>query len=311
MTSSSQRKKNYLGKNGTVMIVGLGMMGGSIAAALKKQKHIDRRVIAYDIHQDSLEWGLEQGIIDQYYLELIEGIEQADIIIFALPITEIKHIFKQLHQSMTDSGMKKKIVTDLSSTKANIISILEEIFGEIPSWFVPGHPIAGSEKRGVFKFNADLFQDREVILTPSTQTDQQALTTIMKLWYSCGATISLMNADQHDRFLAKTSHMPHVLAYLMMQTIEEDPVSGLILRYAGNGLKDFSRIAHSNPNLWRDIILSNRQNIIIEINRLSVSLQILLQHVESNNKEALLHQLEQGYLVRKKFSKFNIIILRR
>jgi prephenate dehydrogenase len=287
-------------------IIGLGLMGGSLAKALKA-KGLVGEVVATGRRAPSLEKGLQLGVIDSYTLDLAEAVAGADVIVIATPTLIAEQVMADLAPLLTD----KMVVTDVASVKGNIRDAAARIFGEVPSNLVLGHPIAGSEQSGVEASMADLFVDHRVILTPLANTSPIALSLIQQMWEASGAEVVCMDVAEHDAVLAATSHLPHVLAYTLVDALAQNGAAADIFRFAAGGFRDFTRIASSDPTMWHDIALANREAILQGIDNFSAHLATVRKAIESGDGDTLLTTFDRAkqardehflgqYLARKK-----------
>lgn len=239
-------------------IVGVGLIGGSVALAARR-RGLCRSVVGIDANAENLREALALGVIDESAGDDIAlGARGADWIVVATPVGAYPATFAELRPSWTD-GL---VCTDVGSTKRSAVAAATQVFGEMPANFVPGHPIAGAERSGVAAASPDLYRDRKVILTPTPQTAGDALDRTRDFWTALGAHVSLMDAGHHDEVFAATSHLPHVVAYALMRLLGSKDEREEIFQYAGAGFRDFTRIASSNPEMWRDICLLNRDKIV-------------------------------------------------
>lgn len=259
---------------GRIAILGLGLIGGSLAKSLKAHNAVTE-VVGYGRRAESLQKGLDLGVIDRYALDLADAVEDADIVVIAAPTL----IAETLLVDVLSLVPSTTIVTDVASVKGNLARAAEKHFGSVPAHVVLAHPIAGSEKSGVTAARADLFEAHRVILTPTDSTDAKALHTIRTMWELTGADVSEMDVDEHDSVLAATSHLPHVLAFALVDALAADPSDPHknrdIFRYAGGGFRDFTRIAASDPQMWHDITLANRPALLGVLDRFTAHLGVL------------------------------------
>lgn len=268
-------------------IVGLGLMGGSLALAARQQG-VCYEIYAMDPDKAQLDWALSEGIIDVASTELATLLS-VDILVLAAPMGVLPRILQQI----ADIGLPESLcLTDLGSVKASLVDAAVNIFGEMPSNFIPGHPIAGAEKSGVQASRLDLFKNRKVVLTPPANYRPEKLALLQHLWQSVGARVCLMSAHEHDRVYAATSHLPHVLAFAFMntlcKTLEQDH-----LRYSvAGGFRDFSRIAASDPVMWRDICLANASALEQSIDAFSNELSALREQIHSGQSDALVRYFD-------------------
>lgn len=263
-------------------IIGLGLMGGSLAKALKAQGAVGQ-VVATGRRAESLERGLQLGVIDSYTLDMAEAVAGADVVVIATPTLIAEKVMAELAPLMTAN----MVVTDVASVKGNIQKAAERIFGEVPANFVLGHPIAGSEQSGVDASAVDLFVDHRVILTPLVNTSDSALSLIQSMWETCGAEVVRMDVAEHDAVLAATSHLPHVLAYTLVDALAQNGAAADIFRFAAGGFRDFTRIASSDPTMWHDIALANRDAILQGIDTFSAHLNTVRQAIASGDGDAI------------------------
>jgi prephenate dehydrogenase len=259
-------------------IIGLGLMGGSLAAALKAQGMVNT-VVATGRRSGSLQRGVELGVIDEYTLDLAAAVRGADMVVIATPTQVAEAVLESLAPLMTAD----MIVTDVASVKGNMQQAAERIFGEVPANLVLAHPIAGSEQSGVDAAKADLFRDHRVILTPLDNTDADAVSKVRAMWQACGAEVLCMSVSDHDAVLASTSHLPHVLAYTLVDALAKDGRAGEIFKFAAGGFRDFTRIASSDPTMWHDIVLANRDAVLAGIDQFSCHLAELRSAIEQGD----------------------------
>lgn len=279
---------------GRVAILGLGLIGGSLAKALKA-KHAVREVIGWGHREASLQIGKEQGVIDRYALDLATAVQGADIVVIATPTLIAETMLENLAPLLGPDT----IVTDVASVKGNLLRCAERVFGAVPANLVLGHPIAGSEKSGVTAAQADLFVDHRVILTPTGQTSTQALATIERMWRTAGADVSQMSVDEHDAVLAATSHLPHVLAYTLVDALAGEPAQREIFRYAAGGFRDFTRIAASDPVMWRDVFLANKDAVLEMLGAFQEDLSKLTRAIRRGDGEALFDHFTRTRAIRR------------
>lgn len=235
----------------TLAIVGVGLIGGSLAKALKQAQAV-RHIIGVDASKASLYQALELGVIDE--VGEFADLERAEVIILATPVDALFEVCSRLSALNLRDDV---VVSDVGSTKSSVLTAMRQAFGDVPSWFVPAHPIAGREKSGVGAADASLFQRHKLIITTLEQTSDEALGIISRLWHATGAMITYLSIRDHDEVLGATSHLPHVLAYVLVDMLNQDLHHDEIFTYAAGGFKDFTRIASSSPLMWRDVCLHN------------------------------------------------------
>ncbi len=266
----------------SVCVIGVGIIGGSMARALR-EKGIVEEIVGVGRGRENLEDAMRLGIIDRFTHDPCEACRGADLVILATPVSAIPSIVSKIKDMLSPGAL----LTDVASTKAKLIRELDPLIPESVD-FVPGHPIAGKEKSGCRFSQANLFENRWTILTPNQRTRTHALERVKSMWTEIGARVEIMDPIQHDRVLAAVSHLPHLVAYALVDTLagidQKDPV----LRFSAGGFQDFIRIAGSSPEVWRDIFLENqgpiREMIELYINRLN-GLDTL---IENGDDEGLL-----------------------
>ena len=271
-----------------IAIIGVGLIGGSLGLAVKK-RGLAERVIGIGRREESLKKALHAGAVDRITLNLKGGVEKADFVIIATPVKTIPRIVREISAILP----KGAIITDVGSTKAWLVSEIGKALPEGIS-FIGGHPLAGSEKNGVEAAREDLFVNSVCVLTSDEKTSPEALETVSSFWESIGAEIIVMSPDRHDFFVAATSHLPHLTAAAMVSLIEtlEEEKKGFLPLIA-TGFKDTTRIALSSPEMWRDICLTNGENIISMIEK--------LQNLLGEMKEYILR--EEGTLLQENLDK--------
>jgi len=242
---------------GTLLFVGLGLIGGSLAAALRGTGFA-ARMTAFNRNRATLDFALDAGFIDAAPASLEEAIAEADLIVVGVPTLSVGRIFAAIREH----GRPDVLITDVASVKGSVVAAAREAFGAVPPRLIPGHPIAGAEKSGVEAARADLFVRHRVILTPLADSDPEALATIDAMWRLTGADVVRMDVAGHDRVLALTSHLPHLLAFALVDSLARQPASDEIFRCAAGGFRDFTRIASSDVVMWRDIALANRDALL-------------------------------------------------
>jgi prephenate dehydrogenase len=262
-------------------IVGTGLIGGSFSLALKQAGAV-REVLGVGRNPASLDAALERGLIDRAADWVQAG--QADCILLALPVGETGAVLKQLAPHLKAGA----IVTDGGSTKVNVVAAARAALGARFADFVPGHPIAGSEQSGPAAARADLYRGKKVVLTPEQDTHAAALATVRALWEAVGAQVETMDADLHDRVFAAVSHLPHLAAFALVEELAQRSDCDTFFRFAASGFRDFTRIAGSSPEMWRDIALANRDALLAELDAYLAALQALRGAVSAEDAEALL-----------------------
>jgi prephenate dehydrogenase len=262
-------------------LVGTGLIGGSFALALKQAGAV-REVLGVGRNPARLTVARELGLIDRAADWAEAG--HADCILLALPVGETEAVLKNLAPHLKAGA----IVTDAGSTKANVVEAARAALGTRFADFVPGHPIAGSEQSGPGAARADLYQGKRVVLTPQDETRADAVATVRALWEAAGAQVETLEAAQHDRIFAAVSHLPHLAAFALVDDLTQRADGDTFFRFAASGFRDFTRIAGSSPEMWRDIALANREALVAELDAYLASLQALRSAVSADDAEALL-----------------------
>lgn len=283
-------------------ILGLGLIGGSLAKAIAQNQWADH-IQGWGRRDSTLIKAKELGAIDSYTLDLEEALDGADIVVIGTPTLVAADMLKQV----LAIAAKETVITDVASVKGNLLAIAQSASGgNEPANLVLGHPIAGSEQSGITAAKADLFVDHRVILTPTQQTDESAVTLIQSMWESVGAQVQEMSVAEHDRILASTSHLPHVLAYALVDALAADKSSEDIFNFAAGGFRDFTRIASSDPTMWQEISLANRQAILNSIDAFTANLAELRAAIDSEDGDAILATFERAKAARDAFvDKYN------
>jgi 3-phosphoshikimate 1-carboxyvinyltransferase len=268
-----------------LVVIGLGLIGSSLAASARN-KGLAKEVIGISRRQSTLEIALNNGIVDRCAdnLEQIAGeLSEGDIVVIGVPTLSVPKVLQEC-VSLLSPGVT---ITDVASVKESVVNSAQELFGYVPPQLVPGHPIAGSEKSGVTAANPDLFVDHRVILTPIETTLDSHIERTTKLWQSVGALVSSMSVKEHDQILAATSHLPHFLAYALVDTLAGMSEKTDIFRYAAGGFRDFTRIAASDPIMWRDIAIANKDAVIQVMDKMMNNLSLMRASIENEDQQYL------------------------
>ncbi|MEE9302294.1 MAG: prephenate dehydrogenase/arogenate dehydrogenase family protein [Thiotrichaceae bacterium] len=264
-------------------IFGVGLIGGSLAMALRKAGYCND-IIGCSRNEVHLLEALELGVIDEFTTDPVDAVNNADVIFLAVPLSAIKPILEHIKDHLPEHA----IITDGGSAKGCVKQDAEDVFGSLPARFILGHPIAGREKSGVNAAIDDLYQQRKVILTPTDHTDPEALSAIQRMWETAGAAVEHLGVEEHDQILAATSHLPHVLAFELVSTLSNSAVSDNVFNYAAGGFQDFTRIASSDPVMWRDICLHNKEAILGMLGEFEERLdELKTQIIEADGKAIL------------------------
>ncbi|QKE65716.1 bifunctional prephenate dehydrogenase/3-phosphoshikimate 1-carboxyvinyltransferase [Aquipseudomonas campi] len=285
-------------KLGRLVVVGLGLIGGSFAKGIR-EKGLFTEVVGVDLDAESRRLAVELGVVDRCETELAAACQGAAVIQLAVPILAMEKLLAQL--AKLDLG--DAVLTDVGSAKGNVVRAARLAFvGDNPR-FVPGHPIAGSEQSGVEASNAQLFRRHKVILTPQESTDAAALALVDGLWRELGADVEHMDVEHHDQVLAATSHLPHLLAFTLVDSLAKRSENLEIFRYAAGGFRDFTRIAGSDPVMWHDIFLANREAVLRTLDAFRDDLDALRGAVDAGDGHQLLGVFTRARFAREHFSK--------
>lgn len=286
------------GKLGRLVVVGLGLIGGSFAKGMREKGLFDE-VVGVDLDAESRRLAVELGVVDRCETELAAACQGAAVIQLAVPILAMEKLLGQL--ARLDLG--DAVLTDVGSAKGNVVRAARLAFDGKVARFVPGHPIAGSEQSGVEASNAELFRRHKVILTPQASTDAAALALIDGLWRALGADVEHMEVEHHDQVLAATSHLPHLLAFTLVDSLAKRSENLEIFRYAAGGFRDFTRIAGSDPVMWHDIFLANREAVLRTLDAFRDDLDALRGAVDAGDGHQLLGVFTRARHAREHFSK--------
>ncbi|MCY4051604.1 MAG: prephenate dehydrogenase/arogenate dehydrogenase family protein [Gammaproteobacteria bacterium] len=270
-----------------LIIVGVGLIGGSLALALRRVGAVEE-IVGIGRSEFNLETALKVGAIDQVASRLIDVVHDADIVVLATPVNSINQYLAELSVKLP----KGIVITDVGSVKQEIMLTAKKCLKEQYRNFVPGHPIAGRESSGINAANSRLFENHNVVLTPDENTDPHAIALIKNMWLKAGASIILMDRKEHDAVLSITSHLPHILAYAMMNYLADDINAGRCYQMAAGGFYDFTRTASSDPEMWRDISFMNKDCLLEDIRRFQNRLEDIANLIQ-NDEDAKLRQLFQ------------------
>ncbi len=278
-------------------IIGVGLIGGSLARALKRAGACSE-VVGAGRNEAHLRRALELGVIDRMQTRIAAAVEEADLVVVAVPLGAFEAVFA----TMAGALAPHTIVTDVGSAKASVVQAAQRAFGRVPPRLVPGHPIAGTERSGVESSCAELFEGHRVILTPLPDTEPQALAQVRAMWELTGAEVVEMDVRRHDAVLAATSHLPHLLAYALVDNLARAEDDGAeLFQYAAGGFRDFTRIASSDPLMWRDICLANREALLLALARFTGDLQSLAAAVHAGDGARLLEIFQHAKAARDEF----------
>ncbi len=264
-----------------IAIIGTGLIGASVAAALKRRGFAGH-IAGNARSRETLAKAVELGLIDSAHQDASDAVEDADLVLLAVPMMSVPAVLKQIKPALKDGC----ILTDGGSVKGCFIADVREIIGDLTR-VVPAHPIAGKEHSGVTAADAALFNGHTVILTPAQETEANAVATVTSLWTSCGAQVETLDWQFHDRVLAATSHMPHVVAFTVVDMLSRHQACEDVFKYSAGGFRDFTRIASGDPVMWRDICLSNKAEINEILEQLIGELTHVNKLVASGDAEKL------------------------
>ncbi|MBD3610739.1 MAG: prephenate dehydrogenase/arogenate dehydrogenase family protein [Gammaproteobacteria bacterium] len=278
-------------------LIGPGLITGSLALALKQAGAV-QRVTAWARRQETIDQALASNVIDSGSTDMAEAIQDASIVVLGTPVGAMAEVLEQLKPHLTD----EMILTDVGSTKGSVVEAARQSLGTLPATFIPAHPIAGTEKSGVGAAFAELYQGRRIILTPVDETNEASLSAVSSMWEQCGAEVISMGVEHHDEVLAATSHLPHMLAYALVDTLARMDESEEIFEYAAGGFRDFTRIASSNPDMWHDICIANKEALLSVLHRFSEDLNQLTRAIEQGDSAYLLDTFARAKGARDRFA---------
>lgn len=285
-------------KIGRLVVVGLGLIGGSFAKGLRA-RGLCREVVGVDLDAESRRLAVQLGVVDRCETDLAAACQGAEVIQLAVPILAMEKLLAEL--AKLDLG--DAVLTDVGSAKGNVVRAARLAFQGKTVRLVPGHPIAGSEQSGVEAANAELFRRHKVILTPCEHSDEAALALVESLWRELGADVETMEVEHHDQVLAATSHLPHLLAFTLVDSLAKRSENLEIFRYAAGGFRDFTRIAGSDPVMWHDIFLANREAVLRTLDTFRDDLDALRDAVDAGDGHQLLGVFTRARVAREHFSK--------
>lgn len=279
-------------------LIGCGLMGGSFALAMKKAGLV-QRVVGYSPSSTTTEQALQMGVIDSIAPSALLAAAGSDLVLLAVPVAATEATLKSIKHLITPN----MLVMDVGSTKTDVVQAARRALGKELASFVPAHPITGKELAGVAYADADLYQGAKVVLTPLEGEEGQAvpLERAQQLWTALGCQVHRMSAQAHDTAFAAVSHLPHLLAFAMMHSLTSQAHGADYLHMAGPGLRDFSRIAGSDPKIWRDILLANRQEVIGQLHSYRHALLAFETALHSGDAERLQTLIEQASSARQQF----------
>lgn len=278
-------------------VLGLGLMGGSLAAGLR-QRGLVEHVTAWGRRESSLQRGQALGYIDDYSLDLATAVAGADTVVIATPTLTAEDVLAQLPAIVGPDC----VITDVASVKGNLLDRARQLWGAEPGNLVLAHPIAGSEASGVGAARANLFEDHRVIITPTAATNRAAVASVENMWKAVGAEVVEMDVERHDQVLAATSHLPHILAYSLVDMLAQQDTQQDIFKFAAGGFRDFTRIASSDPVMWRDISMANSPALLQMIDQFTDQLQQLRSAIAAQDSEAVMKTFRNAKQARDRFA---------
>ncbi|MEE8428019.1 MAG: prephenate dehydrogenase/arogenate dehydrogenase family protein [Gammaproteobacteria bacterium] len=277
-------------------IIGVGLIGGSLARALR-HAGVCKEFIGCSRDTRHLDRAVQLGVIDRYDTAPAAAVQEADLVVIAVPLGAMEAVFVAMQPGLQDGC----VITDVGSAKVHVLEVARAAFGVLPNRFVPGHPIAGTEQSGVAASVPDLFVGHQVILTPDEVTDKRALHKVRSMWEATGAKVTEMNPQHHDAVLAATSHLPHILAFSLVDSLARLEDRHEVFQYAAGGFRDFTRIAASDPGMWRDICLANGAEILAMIGRYGKDLERVSRAIREQDGDFLLHLFQRAHDARRRY----------
>ena len=272
-----------------VVVCGVGLIGGSFALAIKSAlagRQDCPRLIGMGRTRAPLEQALQLGVIDSIETDWAQALKGADLVLLGMPVGQMAPVM----QAIAPHLEPQTLVTDGGSTKADVVAVARAAFGDKIGQFIPGHPIAGAEKSGVAAAKADLYTGKRVVLTPLPENAPEAVQAVRAVWEICGAKVSDLAAEEHDRVFAAVSHLPHLLAFALVHDLAQRENADQLFGFAASGFRDFTRIASSHPEMWRDICLANRKALLLELDAYMAELlrtRVLLASANSTGLETM------------------------
>ena len=281
-----------------VAFIGLGLIGSSLARVMLAE-NLSRHIVASTRSEKTLQDALELGLIEQGFNNPVDAVQGADLVVLALPVQATEKVLRLIQPHLADNV----ILTDVGSTKGSVVAAAKAVFGEnLPAGFVPGHPIAGAEYTGVHAGKVDLFANHKVILTPLPSSAPWAVNKLIQMWESAKAEVICMDVEKHDEVLAYTSHLPHLMAFNLVEQLANREDNLDIFRYAAGGFRDFSRIAASDPQMWHDIFFANKTALLKAVDGFESQLAIIRQLIEQEDSHALMGLLGHAQAARQHFN---------
>lgn len=277
-------------------IIGVGLIGGSLARALKKAGAVGE-VVGAGRDVAHLEKAKALGVIDYFETDISLAVKGCDMVVVAVPLGAMQSVFEKIAPVITND----MIITDVGSAKGSVVKAAQAAFKVMPETLVPGHPIAGTEKSGVEASFPELYENRRIIITPVETSSATAISKVSSMWQACGADVIQTTIEHHDEVLAATSHLPHMLAFSLVDTLAKMDAKNEIFDFAAGGFRDFTRIASSDPDMWRDICLANGDALVEMIKKFTDDLQLLSNAIEKNDSTYLKETFSRAKKARDEF----------
>ena len=284
-----------------IVIFGVGLIGGSVALALKKLPN-PPQITGVGRSNQSLQEALNLGLIDIAETDISKALADADLVLIATPVAQTPAILRAIKPYLSTNT----IITDAGSTKSDVMAYAQAELGSQLNQFVGGHPIAGAEKSGPGAAMADLYVGKNVILTPDIETNAEAVKQVTALWTACGAIVSSMTPQAHDRVFAAVSHLPHLLAFALVEDLAKRDNAELLFKFAASGFRDFTRIAGSHPEMWRDIALANKQALLEELKIYQQAVSEMTTLLENDDDAGLFALFDHASHARNEWAKSKI-----
>ncbi|HFD79139.1 MAG TPA: prephenate dehydrogenase/arogenate dehydrogenase family protein [Gammaproteobacteria bacterium] len=280
-------------------IIGVGLIGGSLARALRAAGAVGE-IVGSSRRAEHLQQALELGVIDRYDTDPAAAVTGADLVFVSVPLGVMRTVFERIRDALSEGA----VLTDGGSAKASVVADAVAAFGHVPPFFVPGHPIAGTECSGVEASFAELYRGRRVILTPLPDTDRVAVQRVRAMWQAAGAQVDEMEVHHHDEVLAATSHLPHILAFTLVESLARfsEREQREIFDYAAGGFRDFTRIASSDPVMWRDICLANHDALLAMVEHFGRDLEALKTAIREQDGDRILQIFQDAKTARDRFA---------
>jgi prephenate dehydrogenase len=276
-----------------IVIFGVGLIGGSFALALRKENAV-AEVVGFGRSAETLQQARQLGILDRIGINEAAEVGDADLVLLATPVGQMAELMARIAPHLG----AHTLVTDGGSTKSDVVAAARANLGGCIAQFIPAHPIAGAEKSGAAAAQADLYVGKKVVLTPMPENSKDAVARVRRAWEACGAVVSELTPQQHDAVFAAVSHLPHLLSFALVHDLAQRDNRDLLLSFAASGFRDFTRIAASSPEMWRDICLANREALLDELRRYADELYVLFRALEQHDAAKLEEVFSEARKVR-------------